>query len=257
MLSGMVDPPRTAVSELPPLAGDHPCALCRSRGRCACALLDERLLLQLRSGGRDLLIPAGQSLYRQGDPADALFMLRTGLTRLVCRDAEGREQVLAFQHPGQIIGLTLGQRHSHDAEAVSPSRVCRWPRASALALAMCHPGLAQVMLSGALEALDRAQDRALCLGQRSATGRLAWFLLQLGGPDPAPAELRLAMTRSDIAAHLGLNKESVSRSFTQLRKAGVVALPRPGCVRVLRPDALRSIASCSCRGRALPVEPNG
>lgn len=257
MLSGMVDPPRTAVSELPTLAVDHPCAPCRIRGRCACALLGERLLLQLRAGGRELLIPAGRSLYRQGDPADALFMLRAGLTRLICRDAEGREQVLAFQRPGEIIGLTLGQRRSHDAEAVLPSRVCRWPRSSTQALAMCHPALAQTLLSGALEALDRAQDRALCLGQRSATGRLAWFLLQLVGADPADPELQLAMTRSDIAAHLGLNKESVSRSFTQLRKAGVVALPRPGCVRVLRSDTLRSIATCSCRGRALPVEADG
>lgn len=254
MLLRMADPLQPVVPELPPLTADHPCALCHIRGWCACALLGGQLLLQLRSGGRDLLVPAGHSLYRQGEPADALFMLRTGLMRLVSRDADGREQVLAFQRPGEIIGLTLRQRHGHGVEAVLPSKVCRWPRPSAQALAACHPVLAGAMLSRALEALDHAQDQALCLGQRSATSRLAWFLLQLGGGEPAHTELRLPMTRSDIAAHLGLNKESVSRSFTQLRKTRVVALPRPGCVRVLRPDALRSIASCSYRGRPLPVE---
>jgi CRP/FNR family transcriptional regulator len=114
---------------------------------------------------------------------------------------------------------------------------------NATALAARHPELAPPLLRLSLEALDGACDQALRLGRHAATARLAGFLLELLSERPGQNELQLAMKRADIAAHLGLNKESVSRSFTQLRRAGAIALPRPDRVHLLRPDRLRELAN--------------
>ena len=104
------------------------------------------------------------------------------------------------------------------------------------------PALDPPLLGLSLQALDGACDQALRLGRHAATARLAGFLLELLSERPGQNELQLAMKRADIAAHLGLNKESVSRSFTQLRRAGAIALPRPDRVHLLRPDRLRELA---------------
>lgn len=212
------------------------------RARSACARLDAEVLARLRAAGRECDVPAGHSLFREHDPADCLYTLHRGLVRLSACDAEGREQVLAFHAPGDVIGLTARARHDHRAEAVTASRLCRWPRARAGALAASHAGLGDALLNEGLVALDRARDQARCLGQRSAVSRLAWFLVQLEAAGSAAPALRLPMSRSDIAANLGLSTEAVSRSFTRLRHAGIVALPRADLVRVLRPGALRLAA---------------
>lgn len=241
MLARMCDPNAAPRTPAPALDPQHPCAPCPMRSASICAALGADRLAQLKSTGRELNLPAGHSLYRQHDAVDALYLLRSGLIRLTTRDAEGREQVLAFRQPGALIGLTARARHAQGAETVQPSRLCRWP-GNATALAARHPELAPPLLGLSLQALDGACDQALRLGRHAATARLAGFLLELLSERPGQNELQLAMKRADIAAHLGLNKESVSRSFTQLRRAGAIALPRPDRVHLLRPDRLRELA---------------
>ena len=51
------------------------------------------------------------------------------------------------------------------------------------------------------------------------------------------------MNRSDIADYLGLTIETVSRTFTQLRKQGLIGLVDEKQVRLLKPEALREIAT--------------
>jgi CRP-like cAMP-binding protein len=55
--------------------------------------------------------------------------------------------------------------------------------------------------------------------------------------------LRLPMNRGDIADYLGLTIETVSRTLTQLRKAGLIAVPEASEIRLLRPEALAALAS--------------
>ena len=75
-----------------------------------------------------------------------------------------------------------------------------------------------------MRAPERAQDHMLLLGRKSAMEKIATFLLDLAERLDED-QVDLPMSRTDIADHLGLTIETVSRSLTQLERQKVIALP--------------------------------
>ncbi|NIO39863.1 MAG: helix-turn-helix domain-containing protein, partial [Burkholderiales bacterium] len=57
-------------------------------------------------------------------------------------------------------------------------------------------------------------------------------------------EFNLSMTRQDIANYLGLTLETVSRTFTQFQKDGLLQVDRR-LVRILDRSGLTTVAGCS------------
>jgi CRP/FNR family nitrogen fixation transcriptional regulator len=77
-----------------------------------------------------------------------------------------------------------------------------------------------------MRSLERAQDHMLLLGRKTALEKIATFLLDLAGrASDDDGTLDLPMSRADIADHLGLTIETVSRSLTQLERDAVIRLP--------------------------------
>jgi CRP-like cAMP-binding protein len=69
--------------------------------------------------------------------------------------------------------------------------------------------------------LARDQEHILRLG-KLATERVADFILELAGRIPNRGTLQLPMSRQDIADHLGLTIETVSRTITNLTRTGMI-----------------------------------
>jgi CRP/FNR family nitrogen fixation transcriptional regulator len=76
-----------------------------------------------------------------------------------------------------------------------------------------------------MRSLERAQNHMLLLGRKSAVERIATFLLDLAARISEDGHVDLPMSRIDIADHLGLTIETVSRSLTQLEREGVIEVP--------------------------------
>ena len=88
----------------------------------------------------------------------------------------------------------------------------------------------------------------LLLGNAKAPQRLAAFLMDLAtghqAQEPPAAAFELRMSRDDVASHLGLALESVSRQLTQFRAAGLLEVQNRR-IELLDVDALRAIAHSS------------
>ena len=86
----------------------------------------------------------------------------------------------------------------------------------------------------------------MMLGRKSSVEKLASFLRVLtdrvGQPLGDFNQVTLPMTRADIADFLGLTTETVSRTFTQLRKSKIIAIDHVNTVIILKPIALHAIA---------------
>lgn len=87
----------------------------------------------------------------------------------------------------------------------------------------------------------------MMLGRKTAVEKVASFLSVLSdrvGEDLGGfKQLKLPMCRSDIADFLGLTTETVSRTFTQLRKSKIIAIDSIHTIIILRPTALLGLSS--------------
>ena len=158
---------------------------------------------------------------------------------------DGRRQVIAFGYPGDTVGFPSDGLYHTDCDALVPSTLVVHRR-DHLESPKGDPALHQRLLQAALREISGMQDHFMMLGRKSSVEKLASFLFVLtdrvGEPLGDYDQVTLPMTRADIADFLGLTTETVSRTFTQLRKAQIIAIDHVNTVIILKPIALRAIA---------------
>lgn len=190
----------------------------------------------------------GAYLYFEGDEVEWLYQVTSGVLRLTRLLADGRRQVIAFGYPGDIVGFPTGDLHHTDCEALTDVRL-QPVRRSALENGEGDPELHGSLLQAALREISAMQDHFMMLGRKSATEKLASFLCVLadrvGEELGAYRQVNLPMSRSDIADFLGLTTETVSRTFTQLRKSQIIAIDNIHTIIIQRPTALLGLAEGS------------
>lgn len=178
-----------------------------------------------------------QAIYSEGDRAESVYKVIRGAVRAFRVLADGRRQISDFYLPGDVFGVELDAERRSGAEALCETVVIS-ARRSAVAE---EPGQGQQLWRHALRQLRRSQDQVLTLGRRSATERVASFLVDLAERLESDNELALPMSRQDIADYLGLTIETVSRTLTQLQGWGLIRLTGCRRVRFARPAALAEL----------------
>ena len=108
------------------------------------------------------------------------------------------------------------------------------------------PRLERRMFNMAVKDLMAAQEQMLLLGRKTAREKVATFLVKLSQRavtlgQPA-SSVALPMSRADIADFLGLTIETVSRTFTQLKRDNIIGLPVSGHCVLNDWDALKEMA---------------
>lgn len=172
---------------------------------------------------------ADDHLFRVSDPFRAIFAVRSGYIKTYLVDDSGREQVLGFHLPGELVGLDAiyPERHQCNAVALDTASVCELPFEAVESLAMVVPSLQRSMFR--LMSKELGESHALA-GDLSAEERLAAFLLSLANRLKArgysETRITLAMPRRDIANFLALATETVSRVFTRFEKDGLIHVDR-------------------------------
>lgn len=235
-------------SEPATAAAPSSCRDCPTREHCLPAELDQTELASFElTVARRQHLKRHERLYQRGMPLTHLFIVRSGQVKAERPMPDGRPQVLGFYLPGQLLGLeALAARAYHcDAVALCDSIVCAisYPMLVGLIQQRTALLLRFHALFGA--ELARQQSGMLLLGNARAPQRLAAFLLDLAtshhAPAPPAASFELRMSRDDIASHLGLALESVSRQLTQFRAAGLLEVQNRR-IDLLDAAALRAIA---------------
>lgn len=192
-------------------------------------------------------IRQGSALILEGNRARALYVLRCGSMKTVKTLEDGYEQVLGFQHAGDVIGFEAlhGGVHGAGVVALEDSSV----------YVLAADDVPQLRRSCAVftDALELALSRQLhntgavagLMAAVASEARLARFLLwwseRMVGIGRSPRRLHLRMGRRDIASFLGVAHATVSRSFTALAEAGCLFVDNRN-LEILDFDALRARA---------------
>jgi CRP-like cAMP-binding protein len=189
-------------------------------------------------------------LFNEGDEAHSCYRIVSGAIRIVKILADGRRYVVDFLLAGDFVGLDSGETHEFTAETIVESELVCYARRRLEAEFDENPRVGRRMLDIMMQRLSAAQSQMLLLGRMSAMERVATFLLnlerRLGAGRKQGRAVHLDMTRTDIADHLGLTIETVSRMLNQLKRRGIIGLPHPQEIHILRPQGLEQLAGLSC-----------
>lgn len=184
-----------------------------------------------------------QEIYGEGDEAQSVFQVVSGVVRTCKFLDDGRRQIDAFYVAGDLFGIEPGTDYRLSAEAVSDVTLVCYRRASLQKLTTSDEALLPALFAFALQEMARAQDHAHLLGRKSAMEKVATFLVTWAKRHAGGSNITLAMTRQDMADYLGLTIETVSRSLSQLERDKIIELPTARQLRVKDRAALRELVA--------------
>jgi CRP-like cAMP-binding protein len=171
-----------------------------------------------------VMLKAHESLFRQGDPATAFFIVIDGWVKLYRITISGDETVIHILTKGDSFAEAVaftGIRFPASAEAISDARVARIPADHVVRCIRESPDIALAMIASTSQHLHHLVQQVEQLKAQSGVQRVAEFLVSLSSVDHGPCDIALPYDKVLIAARLGLKPESLSRLFAKLKSVGV------------------------------------
>jgi len=204
-------------------------------------------------------VRAGAVLFHEGSPAEALEFVHVGSFKTFTTAEDGYQQVTGFAERADVLGFDawcMG-RHPTSAAALEDSWVFSVRQRDLSDWCGQVPALSRALHHAASRQLARHSQLSDVMAAVAAEVRLARFLVHMAGQmqslGRSPRRFVLRMTRRDLASHLGVAHETVSRSFS--------ALVQWGCLRVnvreveiIDFDQLKAVSRCT-RGLAQESRP--
>lgn len=219
------------------------CHACPVRHRAACSVLSEGERDALAKSGRSRKLQRGELLFAAGDENAACATLLKGALKVTSVDEQGTERILALVHPAGFVGELFAPFAHHDVVALTDSELCVFPKSEMGRAVELHPQLAQALLRRSQEELLQSRELLALSGRRSASAKVAGFLLGLAEAASdsschAAREFGLPLTRGEIAGMLGLTIETVSRALTRFEREGLIRRKGARGIELLDPARL-------------------
>jgi len=187
----------------------------------------------------------GQALFHEGGSSDRVIALLEGRAKVSTMTDEGREIVLAFRGPGDLLGELSaidGQPRSASVEAIEPVEALAIAPADFRSFLTEHPEIGLMLLETLSRRLRDADRKRVEYGAHDTVGRVAARLLELaeryGEPDSHGIRIALPISQEELAGWTGASREAVSKALKTLREAGWVLTERRR-ITVCDPEALR------------------
>lgn len=190
----------------------------------------------------------GDYIFRDGEPFQSIYVIKTGSVKTYAPSAEGGEHVLGFYLPGEIIGLDAIDKgvHACSAKVLETSAICEVPFSHLDTLSSSIPSLQHQMYRLLSKEISHDMEMLLLLGKKNAEERLATFLLsmskRLHKRGLSATDFYLSMSRHEIGNYLGLAVETVSRLFTRFQDMGLLKVNRKH-VELIDLEELEAIVS--------------
>lgn len=166
-------------------------------------------------------VPKGVFLFFQGDPSDAVYLLRQGAITIRLESPDGRELVINEILPGDCfgeLGILTRQPRSTSAEAIVVSEVLLIPRSIFKSVIEQESSLALRLLELTARRLQNSSKREEALAFLDAQQRLARQLLLL--TSPANENPFLHLSQEEIAQRTGLTRQTVATILGRWRRRG-------------------------------------
>jgi CRP/FNR family cyclic AMP-dependent transcriptional regulator len=187
--------------------------------------------LRARAGTRRYR--TGQALMHEGQIGEELMILVAGRVKITCTTAEGKEVVLAFRQPGDLLGelAVLDDRpRSSSVVALEPAEALVLSASEFRAVVTSRPLIALELLrllSRRFRDADRMRiEFAAAQTLTRVATRLVELAQQYGEPDDGAVVIDLPISQEELAAWAGSSREAVAKALHALREMGLVVTDR-------------------------------
>jgi len=187
----------------------------------------------------------GAALFREHEDSDSVVVVLAGRVK-VSTVTDGREVVLAFRGPGDLVGeLSAIERRPRSATvtAVEPVEALTLAASEFRAFLHAHPRVALLLLEMLSRRLRDADRKRVEFAAHDTVGRVSARLVELaeahGRPAGAGVEITLPLSQEELAGWTGASREAVGKALQLMRGLGWVATQRRR-ITVLDLEALRA-----------------
>lgn len=192
---------------------------------------------------------AGDIIIRQGDSFDKIYAVKSGMAKSYRFDKAGTEYVQSFHLPGELFGLDAiySKRYGFTVEALDTAVLCEMNFEELQTLCSNIPSLQRQLFNLLSRDLYTSYVNPIEHFDQTAEQKLSGFLhnllARLRARGHTSSELLLCMSRRDIANHLGLAPETISRLLKKFQQKGVIDIDNR-VVTILAPKKLESMVHC-------------
>ncbi len=186
------------------------------------------------------MLPARETLYREGDTAHSIYTLFDGWVILFKILDNGKRQILRFVLPGdffgfQVNGTGAAAGYTHGALALVESTLCAFPRTRLRSMMEKQPQLAIGLAEMGMHDMTLCQHHLIGTGRKNARESIAFLLLELfyrvrmqmqDGYDKTAASIIFPLTQEDIGDAIGLTSVHVNRVLKELERDKLIHCQR-------------------------------
>jgi CRP/FNR family transcriptional regulator, cyclic AMP receptor protein len=191
--------------------------------------------------------PQQSLLFAEGQSPSGMFILCSGRVRISSATADGKRIILKIAGPGDMLGLNAvvsGKPHQASAESLEPCQLTFVKRVDVVQFLKHYPDFC-LKVAEQLSESYRAAHREVTSRANSVSGRLAKLLLEWrpsnGASFRQQSRIDLLLSHEQIAEKFGVTRETVSRTFSDLKKRGILRGKRSTWV-ICNELALKEIA---------------
>ena len=189
----------------------------------------------------------GSYLFHQGGECDAIFRLLSGVLLLRKGDHEGNSLVVRMVRPGAAMGyraLVRGEPHAVSAHCATDVTVCHIPAHAARWAFEQNRALERDFAADMVRDIDRSENQALNMLSLCVRDRVLVLLHQMaehfGEREGDGLRIRPPVSKSDMAAMLGIARESMSRCIRAVEEQDLLEFHNEG---VFAPSYERFLAT--------------
>jgi CRP/FNR family transcriptional regulator len=199
------------------------------------------------------IVHAGDHIYRGGDPFSSLYVLNSGIFKVMELSGDGRELVVGLRFRGDWLGFdgVASGRHACDAVAMDTGEIWTLPYEQFLVQGCARPELLALLHQAMGREMARDREALMSVCTLGADARVADFLRcwaeSLARRGMRTDQITLHMTRAEIGNHLGMTLETVSRVLSRLARRQLIHFAEGGRrdIRIPRVEALAEFVQSS------------
>lgn len=185
----------------------------------------------------------GDLVFLDGDSADELYVINEGKVKISKISEDGKEQIIRILEPGDFMGelsLFIESPFNSNAEALERTVVCVIEGKKIKDIIYKNPGISIKIMEELSKRLEKADNLIERLVLHDVESRVAHILLSM---IDKKGEVNLSISKKDLASHIGMSGETLSRKLSYFQAMGWIKLVGQRQISILDQESLKDIAN--------------